>query len=57
MAQKMTYDSMTRIECPKINPNTYGQFIFNKGEKNYKREKKVSSASYVGKIELPHVNQ
>ena len=38
-------DQCNRIECPEINPDTYGQLIFNKEGKNIKWKKMVSSAS------------
>ena len=45
------------LENPEINPFTYGQLIFNKGGKLYNGEKTVSSASGVGKVGQPHINQ
>ena len=40
----------------KINPDTYGQLIFDKGGKNIKWEKDFS-ASRAGKTGEQHVNQ
>ena len=34
LAQKLTVDQWNRIENWGINPNTYGQLIYNKGGKN-----------------------
>ena len=50
-------DQWTRIQHPEINPHTYGQLIFDKGGNNIQWEKAVSSASGVGKVGQPHVNQ
>ena len=49
-------DQWNRIQRTEINPHTYGQLIFNKGGKNIQWEK-VPSASDVGKVGQPHVNQ
>ena len=38
------------IDSPDINPHTKGQLIFDKGGKNGQWEKKVSSASDVGRV-------
>ena len=46
-----------RTENPEINPDTYGQLIFDKGGKSIKWEKTVSSASVTGKTGQLHVNQ
>ena len=39
-----------RLECPEINPCTYGQQIYNKESKAYNGEKIVSSIGGSGKI-------
>uniref|UniRef100_A0A8D1A2M9 Reverse transcriptase domain-containing protein n=1 Tax=Sus scrofa TaxID=9823 RepID=A0A8D1A2M9_PIG len=50
-------DQWNRIESPKINLDTYGQLIFNKGGNNIKWKKTVSSASTAGKTGQLHLNQ
>ena len=49
-------DQRNRIENPEINPNIYGQLIFNKGCKN-KHEKKGLFSKWGWKNWQPHVNQ
>ena len=50
-------DQWNRIENHEINPDTYGQLIFEKGSKNINGKKIVFSARIVGKPGQLHANQ
>ena len=45
------------IECPEINPCTYGYLIFDKGGKKYNGAKTVSSINGAGKTGQLHVKE
>ena len=50
-------EQWNRIESPEINPHTCGQLICDKGDKDYKGEKTVSSISGAGKTGHLHVKE
>ena len=58
LAQKQTHRSRNRIENPEMDPQMYGQLIFDKAGKNIQWKKKaVSSAIGTGKTGQQHAEE
>ena len=52
LEQNRNTDQQNRIESPKINPHTYGQFTYNKGGKSIQWKKRQSHQQAVlGKLD------
>ena len=50
-------DQWNRTENPEMDPQLYGQLIFDKQERISNGKKRVSSTNGVGKIGQPHVEE
>ena len=54
LIQKQTHRSMEQNRKPRMNPQLYGQLIFDKAGKNIQWKKVVSSTNGVGKTGKQH---
>ena len=57
LAQKQTHRSMEQNREPKMDPQLYGQLIFDKAGKNSNGKRTFSSTNGVGKIGQPHAEE
>ena len=57
LAQEQTNDQQNRIENPEMDPQIYGQLIFNKAAKSIQWNKDISSANGIGKTGEQHAKE
>ena len=58
LAQKQTHRSMEQIENPEMDPQLYGQLIFNKAGKTIQRKKEtISPINSVGRTGQQHAEE